>query len=229
MHIIGDIHGCYKTLNKLLDKLDLDKGVVFVGDLIDRGPESAHVVSLVRQMCLKPNIHCVKGNHEDMMALAVLKDRSKVTWMANGGDTTIQSYTVKYRDKYKEIMRKDAEWMESLPTYLELPIQVNSKDVVISHSCCTTLWEQKDSNRQYFDRNAMWSRFNPEHYMDKTKFNIFGHTILTEPKIKDQHANIDTGAFLGLGNWKSHAEEGHGKLTALELPSLNVVQQDCVD
>ena len=62
MIIIGDVHGCYKTLIALIEKLPKDRNITFVGDLIDRGPGSKDVVEFVR----KNNYRCVRGNHEDM-------------------------------------------------------------------------------------------------------------------------------------------------------------------
>ena len=63
---IGDVHGFSLTLEALLDtcELTMDDRVVLLGDLIDRGPDSFDVVRIARS---DPRIHCLKGNHEDMM------------------------------------------------------------------------------------------------------------------------------------------------------------------
>ncbi len=67
--VIGDVHGHYDALIKLLAAIAPDKqdGVYFVGDLIDRGPDSARVVDFV----MKHSYHCLLGNHEQMMLEAV--------------------------------------------------------------------------------------------------------------------------------------------------------------
>jgi serine/threonine protein phosphatase 1 len=63
-YVIGDVHGHYDTLIALVAKLPRDAQLIFVGDLIDRGEQSAEVVRFVRE-----NNHlCVMGNHEDLMA-----------------------------------------------------------------------------------------------------------------------------------------------------------------
>lgn len=61
--VIGDVHGCYAELLDLLDKLEpaKDDRLIFLGDLVNRGPDSHGVVSLVRSL---PNTVCLMGNHE---------------------------------------------------------------------------------------------------------------------------------------------------------------------
>ncbi len=68
--VIGDVHGHLEVLNRLLDKLELksEDKVVFVGDLIDRGPDSAGVLQKVRN---DKRMFCCMGNHERMMIGAV--------------------------------------------------------------------------------------------------------------------------------------------------------------
>ena len=67
---IGDIHGMLSSLNSLLEMLDLqqDDVIVFVGDLLDKGPDSAGVVRRVRSLADSHNVILVKGNHEDTHA-----------------------------------------------------------------------------------------------------------------------------------------------------------------
>lgn len=66
MIIIGDVHGGFDTLRKLVDKLPQDENICFVGDLIDRGPKSVEVVDFV----IDNGFDCVLGNHEDLMIQA---------------------------------------------------------------------------------------------------------------------------------------------------------------
>ena len=64
---IGDVHGMLDELNTLLDKLELreDDRIVFVGDLLDKGPDSAGVVNRVRTLASSNEVTLVMGNHED--------------------------------------------------------------------------------------------------------------------------------------------------------------------
>ena len=62
-YVIGDVHGEYDALIKLVSKLPKDAKLIFVGDLVDRGSRSAEVVKFVRD----GGHLCVMGNHEYMM------------------------------------------------------------------------------------------------------------------------------------------------------------------
>lgn len=84
--ITGDLHGCYQALIGALKQQGFDPSrdrLLSVGDLIDRGPDSAKVLKLTA----KPWFHAVLGNHE-WMALTALKQGQSQTefWQANGGD-----------------------------------------------------------------------------------------------------------------------------------------------
>ena len=87
--VIGDVHGHYDTLVRLLDSLHLHDGdrVDFLGDLIDRGPASCQVVELVMS---HPSYHAIRGNHEEMMLSALVygreDDRYFDFWLSGGGD-----------------------------------------------------------------------------------------------------------------------------------------------
>lgn len=66
VYVVGDVHGCRRTLDRLLGKLGVttDDLVVFVGDLVRKGPDSAGVVDLVRS---SPNLVAVRGNNEQKL------------------------------------------------------------------------------------------------------------------------------------------------------------------
>lgn len=64
-YVIGDVHGCFFTLNNLLEKLPKDAEIIFVGDLCDKGNFSKEVIDLV----IKNGYQCVKGNHEHLMEI----------------------------------------------------------------------------------------------------------------------------------------------------------------
>lgn len=91
---IGDIHGCLGALDGLLDAISLtaDDTLVILGDMIDRGPDSAGVierlVGLVADCRLVPLI----GNHEQMMLDAATQPSQERFWLQNGGAATLASY-----------------------------------------------------------------------------------------------------------------------------------------
>jgi serine/threonine protein phosphatase 1 len=97
--VIGDIHGCLAELKCLIDKLPLKTGdrIVFLGDYIDRGPDSKGVVSylidLQRQAAY--DLVFLKGNHEDMLLSYLgLGGQHGEVFLPNGGKPTVESYGV---------------------------------------------------------------------------------------------------------------------------------------
>lgn len=114
---IGDVHGCSRTLNKLLNRLILREGdtLVFVGDYCDRGPDSRGVIETVLELQQRDDINVValKGNHEDMWLGVRAGTWDHRNWMMNGGNATLASYTDSI------IPKEHLDFLESLPLYYE--------------------------------------------------------------------------------------------------------------
>jgi len=98
--VIGDIHGCERELRYLIDGLPLAQGdrLVFLGDYIDRGPDSCGVVSylveLPKQLSSIEFIF-LKGNHEDMfLSFLGISGAHADMFLINGGKPTVASYGV---------------------------------------------------------------------------------------------------------------------------------------
>lgn len=196
MIIIGDIHGCYKTLLALLQKCPKEEQIVFCGDLVDRGPRSREVI----EFAIENKIPTVKGNHEDLMIdfLCGNNRYAQDAWINNGGIETLKSYGSSLETK--NIPDRHIEWIKNLPTYLEFG------DLLISHT-----GHAKDKNINEFD--ALWRR--DYSFPTDGKFRVFGHSPNRIPVIKRVYANIDTGA----------AYSGYNTLTALQWPSKRIIQQ----
>jgi serine/threonine protein phosphatase 1 len=99
-YVIGDLHGCVAELSRLIESLPLTKGdrVIFLGDYIDRGPDSRAVISYL--LALRQNKSSIefvflKGNHEDML-LSFLGHSGQhgEMFLANGGKSTLASYGI---------------------------------------------------------------------------------------------------------------------------------------
>jgi len=98
-HIVGDIHGCVRELETLLAGLDLSAGdtLAFIGDYIDRGPDSRAVVDMLLALRAQSGLRTIflKGNHEDMcLAYVGREGRWGESWRMNGGGATLRSYGV---------------------------------------------------------------------------------------------------------------------------------------
>src|SRR5215213_9414019 len=97
-YAIGDIHGCLDKLQDLVKQCQKDAEnrptkFVFLGDYIDRGPDSRGVVEfLINLQSQQPNLMvCLAGNHEEL-ALAALFGGQSEHWLRNGGDESLRSY-----------------------------------------------------------------------------------------------------------------------------------------
>ena len=97
IYVIGDIHGCLAPLKRLLEHLEPDlhqDRLLFVGDYIDRGPDSRGVVDYILALKTRypaENIICLKGNHE-VMFLDFLEGKDRQLFLFNGGRNTIENY-----------------------------------------------------------------------------------------------------------------------------------------
>ena len=118
-YAISDIHGCHQTFLHLLDEIHFSKTdeLFLLGDYIDRGPDSYGVIqTILRLQDTGHTIHCLRGNHEQMMldALDSIDGEVYRLWLRNGGNTTIHSI----RDRDSDALLR---WMDALPYHLESP------------------------------------------------------------------------------------------------------------
>jgi len=229
-YIIGDIHGEYKTLLALVDKLPKDAKLIFVGDLIDRGLQSREIVDYIRDN----NHQVVRGNHEQFM----IEDGQKLidklladeevgmsnTWVFAGGIETLISYGLlkKQEDVYQFVknldgitkLQNDIEWMNSLPLYIEMENPHNSKlPIVISHASIGDFWDLEESNYKHFEFYIMTNRRRPS--ADAPIFNIYGHTNVAKVIIGENFVSLDTGCG---------RTDGSGKLSAYCLETQEVIE-----
>jgi serine/threonine protein phosphatase 1 len=91
---IGDVHGCLAPLDALLAHVAPTAGdhLIFLGDLIDRGPASMGVIDRVIGLTKTHRVSCIMGNHEEMMLDARSDPVTRHDWLRNGGDAALRSY-----------------------------------------------------------------------------------------------------------------------------------------
>jgi serine/threonine protein phosphatase 1 len=210
--IIGDVHGHYKGLMTLLDAIapTSEDEVYFLGDLIDRGPQSAQVVDFV----MGSSYSCLLGNHEQMLINVVTQQKRNSepmvqAWLYSGGQATIASY------EKATIKKEHVEWFQSLPAYLDLG------DVWLVHAGVdpTIALSEQTSEQLCWVRDEFHSIKKP--YFDN-KLIIIGHTItftmpgVTPGKLAQGQGwlNIDTGAYHPRSGW----------LTGLDITNKMVYQ-----
>ncbi|MCX6163817.1 MAG: metallophosphoesterase [Ignavibacteriae bacterium] len=180
--VIGDIHGCIKTLQVVYKKLINEAGEIYtVGDLIDRGPSSKSVV----QFCIDKNVKFTKGNHEDMLIEAIEhpNENNILIHYRNGGIKTAKSYVDKSSiDSYLEYFDE----VKSLGHYDYLkhpPLTYDFPKVIISHAGII-----EGGDRE----TILWNKSIELQQLDKLQ--IIGHTpYRSYLYYEDYYINIDTG------------------------------------
>lgn len=122
-YAIGDIHGCSDLLDALLARIadhaaGRDRHLVFLGDYIDRGPDSAAVLKTVSRLhWSEPDrVTCLMGNHERMLLDAIQTKEAELHWLHNGGDATLASFGV---GEIADVPQTIIDWIENLPTLHE--------------------------------------------------------------------------------------------------------------
>ncbi|KQP33651.1 metallophosphoesterase [Methylobacterium sp. Leaf104] len=122
-YAIGDIHGCAGALLRLLRRINVHRAgrparIVCLGDYVDRGPESAQVIAILRHLQGDaPNaITCLLGNHEQMMLDAYRDALGATVWLTNGGQETLQSFGIADPEDFPHDV---LTWLSLLPTVHE--------------------------------------------------------------------------------------------------------------
>jgi serine/threonine protein phosphatase 1 len=184
---VGDIHGCLDHLENLLDKVrpvTADR-IVFLGDYVDRGPESRGVIEYLIDFARRfPATVFLKGNHEQMF-LDFLSGRDRLTFLINGGTATLDSYR---KEAGSHIPGEHREFLQRLVPFYEtdrfifvhaglrpgLPLHKQSEE--------DFLWIREDFLNSDFD----WG-----------KTIVYGHTPGREPFFGHHRIGVDTGAVYG--------------------------------
>lgn len=197
--VISDLHGMshllYAALNKIKTSgLDVSK-IVFTGDYVDRGPDSAGVVAAVRLLVKAGKTIALKGNHEDMMAQAFdefgdYDPNASPWWMPNGGSETVDSYRTKYFPGGSwGMLAHDALWMSSLPLYCQ------DEHRIYVHGFADPY--QPDPEL-FTDDGTMWDRYDKNEDLGwYGKHVVHGHTPRKAPELLKNRTNLDTGAVFG--------------------------------
>ncbi len=100
---IGDIHGCAAALDALIEEIQPAKEdtLIFLGDLIDRGPDARSTVSRIIELQGVTHVVNLLGNHEVMLLMAIADPEHLDFWLDNGGQETLDSYEGRYEGRYE--------------------------------------------------------------------------------------------------------------------------------
>lgn len=221
--VISDIHGCAKTFEALLQKINftISDQLYLLGDFLDRGQHSKGVFDLIFDLIDKGYaVHCLRGNHEQMLLDAFDNQEYADHWIhKSGGLATLQSFGV---SNIYQIPAKYLEFIGAMPYYFSLD------DYLLVHGGLNF-----DLSNPLLDKDAMlWGR-NWYERINHTWLNkriiVHGHTpgprSLVEQGLKDLEVtpaiNIDCGCVYAL-------DEMH-QLCALDLDMLTFTFQPNIE
>jgi serine/threonine protein phosphatase 1 len=207
VYAIGDIHGRLDLLSRLHQMiLDDARGaaldarvLVYLGDYVDRGPDSAGVVDLLSQRTL-PDFTAVHlmGNHEDFM-LRFLDDTSSGSgWFANGGVATLRSYGVEfaYDDLLSPERLRDRLSRRVPSRHLDFLRGLALSRVIGGYLFVHAGIRPGIAMELQTPADLMWIRGDfLNSGVEHGKIVVHGHTITDYPEVRPNRIGIDTGAF----------------------------------
>lgn len=196
--VIGDVHGRFDLLTKLVDALPQNMSILCVGDLIDRGDQSKDVLEFVKDT---GTITPLMGNHEQLL-LNFMKspETGGRRWLRNGGLQTLESFGVsgvtdtsggedllRTRDHLFDAMGEDMVlWLAGLESFAW------SGNVAVVHAGADPHKPLQDQEPETF----IWGH--PEFRKVPRRdgfWIVHGHTIVDKPIMRDGRISIDTGAY----------------------------------
>ncbi len=221
--IIGDVHGCRAELEALLAQLGYhpeaeagfrhpeDRRAVFVGDYVDRGPDSPGVLRLVMQMAAAGAAYALPGNHDVKL---MRKLRGREVQVAHGLELTLAQFESE-SEAFKEEV---AGFLDGLVSHLVF----DGGKLVVAHAGMKAEMQGRTSARVrdfalFGDTTGETDQFGlPVRYPWANEYRgsakvVYGHTPVPEPEWLNGTINIDTGCVFG------------GRLTALRYPELELV------
>ena len=192
---IGDVHGCRDLLVALLADIDReadgrDRRIVCLGDYVDRGPDSAGVLALLRdRQAAAPQgrFVCLKGNHEELLLASSTRPDMLSLWLRNGGDATLASFGVASPER---LPGEVVDWIARCPTSFD-----DGRRLFV-HAGLNPAFDLRSQS----DEDRLWIReafLSVEH--DFGRYVVHGHTPRRDgrPELRRWRVNIDTAAVYG--------------------------------
>lgn len=210
---IGDIHGCSSMLDELImfvQPTPQDR-LIFLGDYVDRGPDSRGVLDRLITLRDRLNVVCLRGNHELMMSRA-RRDKSEYKmWYAVGGMQALASYGLPGRmGTLNDVPERHWQFLEKdCVDYFETDQQIFVHAGVDNH----LPMEQQNEDHLF------WDFFDPEapprHVSGKCV--ICGHTSQRSGEILNRQTGICIDTFAYGGGWLSCLDAGSGRYWQVNL------------
>ena len=205
IYAIGDIHGRADLLIDAIARIDDDivrrpireTVEVYLGDYIDRGPDSKAVIDLLSVRLVKNRAVCLRGNHEALMEDFLRDPANLHPWLQLGRMQTLASYGIGLHPRTDTEIDTRRRFWRAFPRAHEVFLQC----LRYSFSCGDFLFVHAGIRpgipipQQNF-HNLLWIR---QEFLnssrDHGKFVVHGHTPVPHPDIRQNRMNIDTGAW----------------------------------
>lgn len=198
--IVGDVHGCLDELKTLLKNAQFDPTkdrLIFLGDLINKGPDSVGVVTFVKDNAFE----CIMGNHE----LGFLKSLEDPAYFNKG----FKKFYEDLGDQRDEVIL----WLKKLPLFIE------GKDFICIHGGLEPNVSLKNQKKEVATRIRTWGqKLNEEgatpwyEFYKEEKLIVYGHWAAQGLLVRDNTIGLDSGCVWG------------GALSALLLPQREIIQ-----
>jgi serine/threonine protein phosphatase 1 len=205
---IGDIHGCLKALDALLQAIQPTKEdtIITLGDYVDRGPNSKGVIDRLIELGKQTRLVTLMGNHEEMM-LSVVKDREEpYRWLQYGGVDTLDSYG--FGGDLSVVPQSHLDFLTNLDEFFETDTHI------FVHANYNPLLPLRDQSTELL-RWVKLSEYLPEPHMSGKRV-VLGHTHDRGGEVfwLDHLICLDTYCY------------GGGWLTAFDVDSEDMWQAD---
>ena len=208
IYAIGDVHGRLDLLNQLMVLLERDarsRGeratrLVFLGDLIDRGPSSRQVLEVARRAQQESDqVVVLLGNHEDLLLESAYGNgAAQQAWLQNGGDFTLRSFGIDPRGLANASAEEIAGTLfeiigEPIITWLDsLPVSFQSGDYFFCHAGVRPKVPLDKQQR----KDLLWIR---KKFLQSKAYHgaviVHGHSEVGHVAFHDNHINVDTAAY----------------------------------
>jgi serine/threonine protein phosphatase 1 len=222
VYAVGDVHGRADLLEAMLDKIAKDMQErpapeaieVFLGDYVDRGPDSRHVIeALMTTPPVGGQRCCLRGNHEAILLDFLAEPSVLVDWRRLGGFETLLSYGVAPRMalQFDDATQLRDAFTAALPAahlsfVRSTQLSFSAGAYFFVHAGIrpgTALEAQSPEDLLWIREPFLFSQ------RDHGKIIVHGHTPSEEPEVQANRINVDTGAFL-TGRLTCAVLEGQG-------------------
>ncbi|MFC0588507.1 metallophosphoesterase [Novosphingobium aquiterrae] len=237
VYAVGDVHGCRALFGALVAAIETDDAarapadtvIILLGDLIDRGPDSAGVVAASRALQARRAVRILKGNHEEMLLESLTSRDVLREFLRYGGRETVLSYGI-------DPAAYHAAALDDVQALIDTHIPREDLDFIAAFEDSLTIGDyhfvhagvrpgvpldQQSVSDQHWIRGTFLAQDDGFGAVV-----VHGHTIFAKPEIKAGRIGIDTGAYTtgcltalglqGTERWLIEARDNDGAITTAQ-------------